>query len=260
MNILSLLGGALTLRTETFATLRERSDVFYRGSLVMLFIALMMSAFAAGVPLLHPATEAQVTAEALRGFMQSYNGPAAMQGMIEAYIREGIAIGFEIHQLPPNAGAAFGPIARFLEWLGAVLTTPWSGGVLGYLLLAGLLVHLTSRWLGGRAGMAQMLGLSALSYAPQIFYPVSSLLTLGGTLTGAGAFGALNSLVGLAIFVWSTIIYIKATALAQGFTYGRAIGAILLALLLVIGASVLLACLGGALIAGAISARVSATR
>ncbi len=253
MSILTLLSGALTLRTDTFKNLRERSDVFQRGFTLLLLVALLAGIFDVGVSAIssaaRPESEAQVTDQAIRNFEQSYTGPAELQPMIESYIREGVAMVYEISSLPPNAGAAFRPVARFLDWLGQVLTKPFGFAVLGYFFLAALLVHLTSRWLGGRAGMSQMLGLGALSYSVQVLYPILSLLTLGQNLTQAAALGTISGLLGFLLFIWSLVIYVKAVAIAQEFSYGRAIGAILLAVGLVILVVVLAGCIVGGLAA-----------
>ena len=264
MNILSLVGGALMLRTDTFKALSERSDVFYRGFFVIFVIGLLAGAFAAGTELttrvLRPPNESLVTQEALRGFQNSYNGPAALRATIESYVTEGVAMTFELSRLPPNSGAAFRPFARLLSWVGESTAVPFGRSFLGLLLLAGLIVHLTSRWLGGRASLAQMLGLSALGFAPNVLDPLSSLFTLAGNLTGSGAFGPLASLIGLVVFAWGAVIYIKATAIAQQFSYGHAIGAILIALAITALSVVLIALVVGALVAGLIASLVAASR
>ncbi len=264
ISLAQLLGGALTLRTDTFKNLRERSDVFYRGFVLLLLIGLLAGAFAVAVPFvtqaLHPLSEQQVTAEAISGFEQFSIGPGVYQSMIESYIREGTAMVYEIMALPPNAGAAFRPFKQILDWVGGLLTTPFTFGFMGFLLLFGLLVHWTSRWLGGRAGMAQMLGLTALGWAPHILDPISSLLTLGGNLTGAALFGTLNTLLGWLLLVWGAVIYVKATAIAQEFSYGRSIGAVLLAIVLILLAIVLLSCIVGGLFAALIASLVPAGR
>ncbi len=252
MSTLSLLGGALTLRTQTFTALRERSDVFQRGFVALLIVGWLAGAFAAGVPLItrtvRPATEQQTINQVLRQVEQSPNGGPAARALLTPYITEGVAMGFEISQLPPNAGAAFRPVARLLDWFGALLATPFSFGYMGVLLLVGLFVHWVSRWLGGHGDLAQMFGLTALGWAPQLFNPLQSLLTLAGTATGAGIFGLLNSLLGLVLFLWGAAIYIKATEVAQGFTLERAIGAVLLAVLIAVIVAILLLCIVGAVL------------
>jgi hypothetical protein len=264
MNILSLIGAALMLRTGTFKALSERSDVFYRGFLVVFAIGLLAGAFASGTELvtrvLRPPNERLVTQEALRGFESSYIGPRALQPVIEAYISEAVAMSFERSRLPPNSGASLRPFARLLRWLGESIATPFGGNFLGFLLLAGLLVHLASRWLGGRAGVGQMLGLSAIGFVPHLFDPISSLLRLAGNLSGSGTFGPLESLIGLVVFVWGAVIYVKATAIAQQFSYGRAIGAILVALGLAALLVVLIAVIAGVLVVGLVASLAAAAR
>jgi hypothetical protein len=264
MNIFSLVAGALMLRTDTFHALRERSDVFYRGFLVLFLVGLLAGAFAAGTDLatrvLRPANERLVTQEALRGFENSYNGPPEIRSMIGSYITEGVAMGFELSRLPPNSGAAFRPFARLLRWLGESIAVPFGSSFLGFLLLAGLVVHLASRWLGGRAGVAQMLGLSALGFAPYVLDPIARLLSLAGNLSGSGALGPVESLIGFVVFAWGTVIYVKATAIAQHFSYGRAIGAILIALGITFLSLVLLSVMVAAIFASLIASLVAATR
>jgi hypothetical protein len=264
MTTISLIAGALTLKTNTFKMLRERSDVLYRGFLVVFLVGFLAGAFAAGSEFttseLRPQNEAIVTQEALRGFENSYTGAPEVRSMIESYITEGVAMGFELDRLPPNAGPGFHPFARLLRWLGQSIAAPFAWGFLGYLLLGGLLVHQSSRWLGGKAGLAQMLGVSALSFAPIVLDPISSLLRLAGNLSGSGTFSPVESLIGLVVFVWGTVIYVKATAIAQQFSYVRAVGAILLALVVAIILALLLAVGIGALVAGLISILVALLR
>lgn len=264
MKTISLLVGALTLRTETFKTLRERSDVFYRGFLLVILVGLVAGAFSAGTDLttqvLRPPNEKAVTQEALRGFENSFNGPEDSRSIIESYLTEGVAMGFELSRLPPNSGAAFRPFTKLLRWVGQSVAFPFSSGFLGFLLFTALLVHLASRWLGGRAGIAQMLGLSSLSLAPHIFDPLSSLLKLTGNLTGSGAFGPLESLIGFVVFVWGLVIYIKATSIAQELSSARAIGSILIAVGLSALLAVLIAASMGAVVAGLIVSVIGASR
>lgn len=264
MNTFSLITGALMLRTGTFQALRERSDVFLRGFIVVFLVGLLAGAFAAGTELttrvFRPANERLVTQEALRGFENSYNGPPSFRSMIGSYITEGVAMAFELSRLPPNSGAAFRPFARLLNWLGESISMPFGRSFLGFLLFVGLLVHLASRWLGGRAGVAQMLGLSALSFAPFILDPIASLLRLAGSLSGTVIFGPVESLIGFVAFLWGAVIYVKATAIAQGFSYGRAVGAILIALGITALALVLIATIVAAIIAGLIVILAAAAR
>ena len=249
MSTLSLLGGALTLRTQTLTSLRERSDVFQRGLMVILIVGWLAGAFAAGVPLItrsaRATSEQQVINEAVQSFRRSYTGNPTLQPMIESYVTETAAMIYEVGQLPPNAGTAFRPVARLLNWFGALLATPFSFGFMGMLLLAGLLVHWITRWFGGHGSLAQMLGLTALGWAPHLFNPVSSLLMLGGDITGSGLFGLVNFFVGWIIFIWGAAVYVKATEVAEGISLGRAFGAVLTAIVIVLIVGLLLSCIAG---------------
>jgi hypothetical protein len=264
MNTFSLIAGALTLRTDTFKALNERSDVFLRGFLVVFMVGLVAGAFAAGAELttsvLRPPNEQVVTQEALRGFENSYAGPPELRSTIEPYITEFVGMVFDLSRLPPQAGPAFRPFVRLLRWVGESIATPFGQGFLGYLLIGTLFVHLASRWLGGRAGIAQMLGLGALGFAPQVLGPVSSLLRLAGNLSGSNAFSPVENLIGLVAFVWGALILVKGTAVAQQFSYGRAIGAILIAVLVVIVVGVLLAAGLAVLVGAGVATLIAAIR
>ncbi len=235
--LFSLFRGALTLRDETFRSLREYSDVFLRGVLVVLIVGLVAGAFEAAANVLNNATgsenPAAVSQAVIQSVDQSGTMPAAYRSMIEDYVREGVSMVIEIGNLPPQAGDFFRPVARFLEWLGQTISTPFSLGYLGWMLLAGLLVHLTSYWLGGRGTMAQMLGLSALAFAPKILNPLSTILVWLESATGSGAFGSLNFVVGWVLFFWGIAIFVKATCVAQGLSIGRALLAAILAFVIV---------------------------
>jgi hypothetical protein len=256
----SLIIGALLLRSSAFAELRARSDVFYRGFLVMLVIGLIAGAFEVATDLLKglqaQPSEDQVIERALSGFENSYNGPPQLKDMIGSYIREGVAIGYEIAHLPPRAGVESQPLVTGLEAIGRIASTPFGFGFMGFVLLAGLMVQVTSRWLGGRATVAEMLGLSALSYAPDLFLrPLLSLLSLGGAVLSP-----LTGLLGFVLVVWETVIYIKATSVSQYFSVWRALGAILLAVLvafLVVCAFVIVVIV---VFSGLIASLIAATR
>lgn len=258
MKFADLFIGALTLKHRTFVSLRDNSEAFRRGFMVLLVAALVAGAFTSLVSAVQNASvannKAQVIESAVSSFRSTYRGPAEMESVIESYIREGIGIGLDIAALPPRAGQGARPIAAILDYIGNVLSTPFHAGWTGWLLLAGLLVHFSSRLLGGRASIAQMLGLTSLAAAPHIFSALTALLTLAGPL------GAVNSLLGFLISIWSLIVYIKATAVAQNFSAGRAIGAIAIGFLILIGIAILISILVGLIVGGFIATAVSQTR
>ena len=233
------LVGALALRTDTFLALRARSDVFRRGFIVLLVAGLIAGAFAAlpsAISKITPLqTEEDVVNQAVSNFRQSFRGPAQFQEILEPTISQATAMGYELAHLPPRAGEGARPISALLRYIGTVLATPFGWNFMGWTLLAGLVFHFSSRLMGGRASMAQMLGLTALATAPQILSAITSLLGLVVTATGASALGGLASLLGLLISVWGAAIYVKATAIAQDFSLWHALGAIALGLVLLLG-------------------------
>lgn len=236
MNWQSNFVGALTLKHQIFAALRERSDVFLRGFLVLLIAALVAGVFASlNVTVREfqpPPSKEEITQQVLDNFRSRYRGSEQLRATIEPYIREGVSMVYEIRRLPPRAGEGARPVAAILNYVGSVLATPFTWMWIGWTLFAGLLFHFASRLLGGRATIAQMLGLTALAAAPQIFSALTSLLELIASGGGAAVVGAVNSLLGFVIGIWSAIIYVKATSVAQDFSIARAIGAIALGFLL----------------------------
>lgn len=239
MSFSDLFVGALTLNSRTYALLRERSDVFFRGFLVLVFAGLVVGACASlpgAIRDIRPLTsKEQVLAEANQIFDNSFPGPNAMREQVRPYVTEIASMVFELESLPPRAGEGARPVAAVLDYVGSILATPFSWAWTGWLLFAGLLFQFASRLLGGRASMGQMLGLTALAAAPQVFTALTSLLALIAMATGVGVLGGLNTLLGFLIAVWSAVVYIKATAVAQNFSTGRAVGAILIGYGILIG-------------------------
>lgn len=245
------LMGALLLRRGTFAALRERSDVFLRGFLVLLVVGIVVGLFmgleGASRELLPPPTKEQVIATALESFNAQYTGPAAMRSEIEPYVVDIASLVYEILVLSPRAGEIARPISTVLVVIGTTLTTPFSSAWAGWLLFAGLVFHLTSRWLGGRAAMSQMLGLTALAAAPQLLLVIGSLLGILQNISGA-PIGILSSLIVFIVAIWSALVYIFATSVAQGFSLLRAVGAIALGFAVLIGVLIVLVVLFGLLV------------
>lgn len=252
MKFADLFMGALTLKHETFVTLRERSDVFLRGFVVLLVAALVAGAFASlgsfVGEFLPPPSKDQIMQQALNNFESSYTGPAALKPLIEAYIREGVSLVYELIGLPPRAGEGARPIAAILEYVGNVLATPFTWAWIGWTLFAGLLYQFTAYLLGGRASMAQTLGLTSLAAAPQIFSSLTALLSLIATRGNIGALDGLASLLGFGIVVWSAVIYVKALSVAQNISIARAVAAIALGYVLLFGVFIVVAILLGLMI------------
>ena len=83
-------------------------------------------------------------------------------------------------------------------------------------------VLLVAKLLGGRATLSQMLGCTALYVAPQI-------------LTILQVIPCLGAILGFVAFVWGLVIYVKATAVANELSSGRALLAAILPAAVLIG-------------------------
>jgi hypothetical protein len=236
MNLRELFVGALTLRTATFTQLRERSDVFFQGFVVLFVAAWIAGAFGATQTLaaraVPPPSEDAVLAQVQAALAQAQM-PSANRVMVEGYAVNVVSMIYELAQLPPQAGEWGRPLALLLDWLGTFLSAPFAFGFVGWTLFAGLLFGAVALWfLGGRGTLKQILGLTALAAAPQAFTAIPALLATLATLTGVSAFTALNGLFGLILALWSAAIYVQATAVAQHFSVGRAIASIAIGLML----------------------------
>src|SRR5581483_10142041 len=165
--------GTLTFKHATFVGLREHSNVFQRGFQVLLATALivgLVASLSGAIRRVTPlATEAQVLEQARQRFESSYNGPPEIGAQIEPYVTEIAGMIYDLIHLPPRGGDSLRPVAAVLSYIGGVISMPFSWEFAGWLLVSGLLFHFSSRLLGGRASMSQMLGLTSLAAAPQIF-------------------------------------------------------------------------------------------
>ncbi len=253
--------GALMLKHDTFVELRERSDVFLRGFVVLLFAALVAGAFASlsnAIGTVTPlVTKDQVLAQANAIFESADFGPPEIKTQIQPYVTEIASMMYELENLPPRAGESVRPVVAFLNFVGGTLATPFRWEWIGWTLFAGLLFQFSARLLGGQASMAQMLGLTTLAVAPQIFSSVTSLLTLIGTVSGVGLLASASGVVGFGIAVWSAAVYVKATSVAQNFSMGRAVGAIALGGGILAGMLIVLALVVSFMFAGIIAAFAS---
>lgn len=258
MTFSTLFVGALTLKNETFVALRERSDVFLRGFVVLLFAAIVAGLFAAlsgALGDISPQlTKDQVIQIANQSFENSYNGPPEMKAQFQAYPGEIASMIYELETLPPRAGEGARLIASIINYVGNVLATPFSWMWAGWMLFAGLLFQISARLLGGRASINQMLGLTALAAAPQIFSSLTSLLELFATLGNIPVLSNVNGLLGFLISLWSAVVYVKATSVAQNFSIGRAVGAIALGVGILVVVLLALVVVLGVLIGGFVGA------
>lgn len=230
MNLRELFIGALTLRTETFVQLRERSDTFFRGFMVLFVAAVIAGAFGAtenlAARLAPPPPKDAVILATQRALGVDSLVPAALQPAVNAYVTNIASLQYELAQLPPGAGAWAKPLADGLDWIGTMLSTPFTLGYAGWMLLGGLIFGSVAARLGGRNDLNKMLGLTCLAAAPQVFNAIPALLGALATVTGMSALTGLNGILVLLIALWSAVIYVKATAVAQNISIGRAVASV----------------------------------
>jgi hypothetical protein len=232
MNLREMFIGALTLRTETFVQLRERSDTFFRGFWVLFVAGVIAAVFGAtqtlALKLVPPPPKEVIINSVQLALGNNPWIPSGMQSTVQSYAVNSASLAYELSQLPPQVGASAIPLANALDWLGTVISTPFDLSYIGWTLLGGLIIGGVAASLGGKNDLNKMLGLTALAAAPQAFNAIPAFLATLATLTGITALTSLNGLMALAFALWSAVIYVKATAVAQQFTIGRAIGSIAL--------------------------------
>jgi hypothetical protein len=223
--MLQLARGALFLDTQTFVAQREARDTFRKGMLLVVVITLLAGSLSFVVStvkgILPPRGDAQreeVENQISRVLeFLPFEMDAETERMIVGSIEAGLDIGFEIAQLPTPLPR---PVKGFLQALGGWITAPLLrlGGWMGY----AFWVLLVAKLLGGRATLSQMLGCTALYVVPQI-------------LTILQVIPCLGAILGFIAFIWGLVIYVKATAVANELSLGRALLAAILPAAVLIG-------------------------
>ncbi len=223
--MLQLARGALLLDTQTFAAQREAPDTFRKGVLLIVIITLLAGSLSFAVStvkgFLPPKWDAQrekVGNQISQVFeFLPFEMDTKTERMVVGSIEAGLDIGFEIAQLPTPLPR---PVKGFLQALGGWITAPLLrlGGWMGY----AFWVLLVAKLLGGRATLSQMLGCTALYVAPQI-------------LTILQVVPCLGAILGFVAFIWGLVIYVKATAVANELSLGRALLAAVLPAAVLIG-------------------------
>lgn len=227
------------LRTDVFARLAARPDVFLRGFLVIVVVAL-----AAGLPSLaldlvdgvqaaEPADSSvdrlSLDLPGLAPLLEQMGVPAAERDQILAQVGQGFELGQRIATdiaalptvLPQPAAAVFQAVGGWASRPFADGSFPLAAATLGGWLGYGVWVMLSARLLGGRGGMQGFFGVTALFALPHLLLLFGRVPILGGVL-------------GVIAFLWGAAIYVKATAVSQRLSVGRAFLAVISPLLVVI--------------------------
>jgi hypothetical protein len=243
--------GALTLNIATLVRFRDSQDVFRRGILTLVLVALVVGGVAFVVDfvasLITP-PEAEIAQfqenfEQMLRFMP-LDARQAFEDQFMGNFQAGAEIGLAIEALPTPLPRVAG---KFFEALGGWVHRPLAmlGGFLGY----SIWVMLTAKLLGGTGRLQEFLGTAALSAVPYLLLVLEKVPCLG-------------SLLGLAAWIWSIFIWVAATAVAHSWvapvtedgsvvqsyqvSWGKAtlavvLPALALAVLIAIGAIILIA-------------------
>jgi hypothetical protein len=230
-----VLRGALLFKTPLFGEFSQRSDVFFRGFVIVVLVALI-----GGIPSLIidvangirgtvsvPAESHEVSS----GFTEALTQlrsllavlPEEQRNAVVDQIRQGFEMGVDIAVATESQPTLLPrPIGRVLSAFGGWFSRPFAATILplaaaslatwlGY----GLFVMLTAGLLGGRSDIAGFLGTTSL-------YSLPHLLNVFAVV---GVFGPL---VWFVAFVWGVAIYVKATAVSHEISLARAVVAVLL--------------------------------
>ena len=238
--LITLTQGVLKFDSATFIAHIESKDALKRGLQLIIVVALLAGFFPFVGNVINSFTQPNMAAveqqmqqqmEMQKQFNPGLRDPQAlriynetMQGVIEMVTA--------IAAIPPNLSFLPGWLGRLLASLGAWLSSPvaWIAGWLGY----ALWVMLFAKLLGGRATLSKMLGATTLFAAPHVFNVFTGLLALLGRIPVAGpCLSGLGVLIGLGLWVWGTVVYVKATATANEFGLGKATLATILPAVLV---------------------------
>ena len=240
--------GVLTLNDATFAAHLASRDALKRGLLLMVSVALLvglipflsgMASSFRSVDMAAVEREAERQIESSLQFNPAWQNPE-FQSTFRQYFQMGFAIARDVMAIKPNVSFLPPWLERLMRAFGEWLSQPlaWLGAWAGY----ALWVMLFAKLLGGRATLERMLAATSLFVVPHLLDVLGSLLTLLSGIQVAGAcFGLLNTLIGVVAWAWGIVVYVKATAVANEFSWGKATLVTLLPALLVALLAVLLA-------------------
>lgn len=208
--LLNIVRGAIALDIPTFVRFRDSEDVFRRGVTVLVLVALIVGAVAFAVDFITglTITPEEEIAQAQKGFEQMLQAMSQFmpseymeefRKQFPAYLETGLGIGRGIAALDTPLPRG---LITFFQALGRWVHRPLAmlGGLLGY----GIWVMLAAKLLGGKGRLQEFLGTAALSSLPYLLLVLEKLPCVG-------------SLLGLVAWVWSTIIWVVATAVSHGW-------------------------------------------
>jgi hypothetical protein len=215
--LLQLAWDILLFKDDAYAQHVARADVLKRGLLLLVVVTLLsgvVSLLVGVIGDLRPVDvaaqrqEAEQTiqdlASSLDVMREYFDVSPKLAAQVLAYTEAAIEMGLRLEGLPTRLPK---PLGRVLQDLGAFLSLPFSrlAGWVGY----SIWVLLVAKLLGGRATTAQTLGATALYAVPHVLDVLAPVPCLG-------------SVLGLVALVWGIAIYVKALAVVNDFSIGRA--------------------------------------
>jgi hypothetical protein len=204
--ILNAVRGALTLNIPSLVRFRDRADVFRTGILILALVALVTGVVSFAVDfvgglLASPETEFDRIQQEMEQRFQAMP-PGASEQFQREFLRNfesGVDIGRRVAALPTRLPR---PAAQFFQALAG-----WAGrplGMLGGFMAYAIWVMLAAKLLGGTGRLQEFLGTAALSGLPYLLLILEKVPCLG-------------SLLGFVAWIWSTLIWIAATAVVHGW-------------------------------------------
>ena len=221
--LLQLAWDVLLFRHEAYVRHVARPDALKRGLALLVLVTLVAGVVSLVVNIVGGLKPVDVEAglrEAEQGFQDFFESvepfldlpPGFTRGFEEGLkaMRPGFEIGARVAELDTPLPR---PVGTVLTYLGQFLSLPFGrlAGWIGY----GIWVLLVAKLLGGRATVSQMLGATSLYAVPHVLNILAPVPCLGGIL-------------GLVATVWGIAIYVKALAVANEFSLGRAVAATVL--------------------------------
>lgn len=231
-DLLRFARDVLLFKDEAYARHATRPDVLKRGLAVLVLVSLFAGSLSLVVNVINGVQPVDIEAQrremeqSIQEFIQTWQQfselPSGVDQQIEDF-QAGVEIGFRIAELPTPLPK---PLGRVLTSVGNFLSLPFARMArwMGY----SVFVLLVAKLLGGRATVSQMLGTTALYAIPHALRFLSLIPCLGG-------------LLGLVATVWGIAIYVKAVAVANELSLGRAVVAVIAPALV----GVVLGALGG---------------
>jgi hypothetical protein len=257
-NWMRTLWNALLFRDQGFSDFRRGGGLFLQGLALIALVALLTGLPALAIDaiggLRHTAAEADLS-QARAGFEEFLrraepflqNLPDEARRQFLEQMRLGFQMSMEITAEVVGLPTALpGPLVVLLEAAGDWLSRPFGGGfplaaaALGTWLGYGIWVMLFAKLLGGKGGLADFFGTTALYATPHLLAVFDRVPYLG-------------SLLGVVAYFWGAALYVKAVKISHDLTYERAFLAAILPLLIAVGLLVLLAMALAGLIAIAIA-------